>query len=117
VRFSITDRMGGCDPDPPDERVAEVLAELDHHDPLHPSAWLRHESGWLLEADADGTLIWWCDDEPDCPFLHMRAVSRERVLELWRLLAGGAVAEIARLAWLPGDGRAEPGAALDTGRM
>lgn len=111
LAFSITDRLGGWDPDPPDERVAEVLAELDRPDPHHPSAWLRHESGWLLEAHGDGTLIWWRDDEPDCPFGHLRAVPRERVLELWRRLAVGEVVEIARLPWSPGDGRIEPSAA------
>jgi hypothetical protein len=116
VRFSVTDRLGGSDPDPPVERVREVLAELDHHDRFHPSAWLRHESGWLLEAHADGTLVWWCDDEPGCPFTHMRSVPRGRVLELWLQLARGEVAEIAGLAWLPGDGRAEPSAAAD-GRL
>lgn len=115
--FSVTDRMGVQDADPPEERVREVLAELDRPDPLHPSAWLRHESGWLLEAHADGTLIWWCDDEPGCPFRHMRRVARERVLELWARLARREVAGIARLPWLPGDGRAEPGTEADGLRL
>lgn len=93
------------------------MDELDRPDPLHPSAWLRHKPGWLLEAHADGMLIWWCDDAPDCPPRHIRSVPRNRVFELWQRLARGEVAEIAGLPWLPGDGRAEHHSTPDPFRL
>jgi hypothetical protein len=96
-----TTRWGGGDvPEPPVERLQEILAELDAEDDEHTPVSVTHESGWRLGAYRDGLLVWenLKDEEPR----HMNKVPRERVLELWVSLARGMLAEIEQEPWLPG---------------
>jgi len=44
--------------EPNENRMRELLAELDKSDPEHPDTWLTHESGWTLSFFEAGLLIW-----------------------------------------------------------
>jgi hypothetical protein len=83
--------------------MREILAELDVRDDEHPDTWLISDSGWTLTADQDGRVVLE-NDESEGPARHMRGVTRERVLDLWRRLAAGMLEEIEREPWQPGYG-------------
>jgi hypothetical protein len=83
--------------------MLEVLAELDADDPEHPDVAVEHETGWALSAFSSGLVVFEnveVDDDPR----HMFGLSRADVVELWKLLASGAFAELESRPWLPGYG-------------
>lgn len=86
--------------------MREIVAELDVPDGEHPDTWLSHDSGWTVSAHVCGRVVLENVEEPGQAPCHMLGVSRERVLELWLLLAAGDIEEVKRRPWLPGDGKA-----------
>jgi hypothetical protein len=97
-------RWGEDIPSPPQRVLAQLLASLDIVDPEHPDVSLRHESGWCLSAYPSGLLVWENVEAGAPPPKHMTGVSRERVLELWKMLAAGEIDRIAALDWRAGAG-------------
>ncbi len=102
MSYHVNRRWGDSDDNPTVEKMREALAELDIEDIEHPDVTLIHESGWCLGAYPSGLLIWEHleGNEPR----HMRGVSRERMLELWQMLARGEFAAIDTEPWKFGYG-------------
>jgi hypothetical protein len=100
MSFHVTTRWGGDEHEPTSDRMHEVLTQLDANDREHQSVSLTHESEWCLGVYPGGLLVWENLEygEPR----HLNNVSRERVLELWLLLADGKTSEIDHQPWLPG---------------
>lgn len=103
MSFFVETRWGGSEASPSVERMRAILAELDVPDMEHPDTWLTHESGWTLSADENGRVVLEHLEATE-PSRHMRDVPRERVLELWLLLAAGNIDEVQRAPWQPGAG-------------
>jgi hypothetical protein len=97
----LTKRWGSSVPNPSASDLQSALDELGVEDGEHPDCWLEDECGWALSAFGSGLLILENVETNEGPW-HMRGVSREKVLELWRLLKAGKLAEIREHAWLPG---------------
>ena len=104
MSYHVNRRWGDADDDPPVERMREALAELDVEDVEHPDVALIHESGWCLGAYPSGLLIWEDLSADDGAPRHMRAVPRDRVLELWQKLAKGDIAAVDAEPWQAGYG-------------
>jgi hypothetical protein len=102
MSYHVNRRWGDSDDDPTIEKMREALAELDEEDIEHPDVALIHESGWCLGAYPSGLLIW--EHLEGSGPRHMRGISRERVLELWQMLARGEFAAIDAEPWKPGYG-------------
>lgn len=98
--------------DPSSDRLREVLDNLEEfEDEEVPGVSLScGETEWSLGTFADGLTIWMNLSYARFGYgqpRHMRGVPREKVFELWGLLATGRFAEIERESWLPGDGSGE----------
>src|SRR6266576_3090300 len=100
MSYHVNRRWGETDDTPSVQQMRDALAELDIEDVEHPDVALIHESGWCLGAFPSGLLIWEHleGNEPR----HMRGMSRERVLELWQMLARGEFAAIDTEPWESG---------------
>jgi hypothetical protein len=101
LSFTLTDRMGRMETDPPLTRIDEVLTELDITDEEHTDIAISHESGWTLSAYPDGLVVLEnveSDDEPR----HTRVLSREDLRTLFSAIARGEVQEVEHLAWQQG---------------
>jgi hypothetical protein len=102
MSFHVQNRWGVSEANPSPERIREVLAELETYEPEHPSACLAHESEWILTASTNGLLIWEHAEEGEPR--HMRAVRRDRVLDLWLKLSRGEIAVIEAEPWQDSSG-------------
>ena len=101
----MTNRMGGSVLEVDDEAIDQVLAELDEPaDAEHPDVSIQVESGWCLSAYQSDRLVWENVEDAGPP-RHMRAVSRERMRELFRRVAAGELEAVETSPWLPGYGR------------
>lgn len=103
VRYWVVTRWGGSENNPPQERMREILAELNVSDAEHPDTWLSHESGWTLSVFESGLVVWQNaegDDEPQ----HQRGVARDRALDLWQKLSRGEIDAVNREPWSKGYG-------------
>ncbi len=104
MSYHITHRMGDTEEEPPLDSLSALYDELEYEDEEHPDVSLTHESEWNLGAYGGGLLIWENLETTNNEVRHMKNVSKEKVLELWRKLAEGKIDEINREAWLPGYG-------------
>jgi hypothetical protein len=95
----LANGLGHSIDEPSAEQMREVLADLDPDDVEHAAAWLSDDAGNTLEWNIDGRLVY---DMQSLPPRHMLAVAAPRVVELWQLLANGALAELEQQAWQPG---------------
>jgi len=101
MSYIITHLMGDTKRDPPLNALELLFEELESADDEHTDVSVSHESEWTLSAFKSGHLVWENVAEGDQP-RHMRPISREKVLELWRLLAEGRISEIEKEPWQPG---------------
>src|SRR4051794_19599831 len=101
MSYTVTARWGEGYDAPSEERMREILAQLDAEDPEHPDAWLSHESGWTLSVFESGLLVWENLESSREP-QHQIGVPREKALNLWLKLAHGEIAEIEKEPWSPG---------------
>jgi hypothetical protein len=95
--------MGNSDVEYPIESLTDLYAELSNADKEHTDVSLTHENEWCLSAFSSGLLVWENvagDGEPK----HMPNVPKEKVIDLWSLLAQGIVSEINNENWLAGYG-------------
>jgi hypothetical protein len=101
MTYFVQSRWGESETDPSESKMRDLLAELDTPDPEHPDTWLTHENGWTLAVHETGLVVWENVDQ-DLPARHLLNVSRDKALELWQLLAQGALETIEQEAWQPG---------------
>jgi hypothetical protein len=87
--------------------MRKLLFDVDPNDDEHGDAWLSADDHTLEWSGVDsGRLVYWRRAKAkgrDGP-RHLVGVTRERTLELWRMLAEGHLEEVERQAWLPGNG-------------
>lgn len=102
LAFHIYHRYGASDSDPPLDSFDALYDELAAEDGEHPEVSVGHESEWSLSAFAGGLLVW--ENVEDGEPRHMRDVSRETIIRLWRLLAAGDLEAIQAEPWLHGYG-------------
>jgi hypothetical protein len=95
----LANGLGESIDEPSAEQMREVLEDLDPEDVEHAAAWLSDDAGHTLEWNVDGRLVY---DKGALPPRHMLGVAQARVIDLWQLLAKGAVQEIERQPWQAG---------------
>lgn len=102
MTFSILHRMGDGEQSPPLDALDALYDELlEDDDPEHGEVGVCHdETEMSLTAYRSGVLIW-SDAEDDRP-RHMKDVSRDKVLELWKALAAGDLDRVSREPWKSG---------------
>ncbi|WP_449288394.1 hypothetical protein [Marinobacter salarius] len=103
MTYWVNHLMGNSDVEFSLESLPDLYAELSQADGEHTDVSLTHESEWCLSAFSSGLLVWENvagDGEPK----HMRCAPKEKVIELWSLLASGSIDEIEKQSWLPGYG-------------
>lgn len=96
--------MGNSDVEFPLSSLEELYSELSQANQEQTDVSLTHESEWCLAAFSSDLLVWENfagGGEPQ----HMLNVPKEKILELWSLLANGSIDEINKENWLPGYGR------------
>lgn len=102
VSYHISHLAGGSESDPPLDSFVALYAELEDADAEHTDVSVEHESAWSLGAFRGGLLVW--ENVEDGEPRHMRNISREDVIRLWRLLAAGDIAAINAEPWRDGYG-------------
>jgi hypothetical protein len=102
MTYHATERWGASEDEPSEQRLRELLAQLDADDPEHFNVSLTHESGWTLSLSDGGLLTWENVEEDSLEPRHMEDVSRERTLAMWLKLAAGDIDAIEREPWKPG---------------
>jgi hypothetical protein len=105
MTFHATDLMGASVLEPTVAQMRVLLQSLDHSEAEHPDVALSHESEWCLSVFESGLVVFENLESGAGPF-HLPGVSRERVLQLWQMLAAGRISELQELPWLPGYGAA-----------
>lgn len=102
MSYWVNHLMGNSEELPLDA-LPSLYAELSEADGEHTDVSVTHETEWCLSAFGSGLLVWENvagEGEPK----YMSSVPREKVLELWRKLADGNIAEIDQEPWQPGYG-------------
>ncbi len=102
MAFHLYHRFGPCDADPPLESLEALYGELELQDNEHPDVSVEHENGWSLGAFPGGLLVW--ENLEEGTPRHMKAVSKEKVPDLWRNLAAGHIPVIEAEPWQDGYG-------------
>ena len=99
--FSILHFHGSSDTNPPIGALSNLYDELQLADIEHVDVTVVNEdSGWSMSAYQSGRRIF--EHLAQGGARHMIPVSKDRVLELWRLLAAGDIDTILKEPWLPG---------------
>ena len=99
--FSIFHLHGTWDENPSLDALSDLYDELQYVDTEYVDVTVVHDdTGWSMSAYQSGRLIF--DHLAEGGARHMIPVSKERVLELWRLLAAGDIDTLLKEPWLPG---------------
>jgi hypothetical protein len=99
--FSIVHRHGSSDKNPSLDSLSDLYDELQLDDIEHVDVTVVHDdSGWAMSAYGSGRLIF--EHLGEGGERHMIPVSKDRVLELWRLLAAGDIDTLLKEPWRPG---------------
>jgi len=101
MTYHVVARWGDSEDVPNEQRMREILAQLDEHDPEHPDAWLTHESGWTLTVYESRLVVWENVESAGEP-RHRVGVSTEEALSLWLKLSRGDIEAIDQEPWCPG---------------
>jgi hypothetical protein len=102
VGFYVANGLGESIDAPTFDQMAEFLRNLDVADEEHGAAWISTDEGYSLEWSGDGRLVLGRPNASQS--VHLRAISRDRALELWTALARGHLAEVEACPWQPGNG-------------
>lgn len=103
MAFHITHVGGAMDADPPLESLEMLFEELLREaDDEHFSVAVTHETEWCLGAYESGDLVWENLEGPANKPRHMKGLSREKIIALWKKLANGEIEEIQSEPWLEG---------------
>lgn len=101
--FSIIHWDGSSETAPELDSLGALFDELLSADREHGDVAVVHEeSGWTISAHRDGRLV--CENLSSGGERHMKGVSKDRVIDLWRLLANGEVEALLREPWASGYG-------------
>ncbi len=87
MAYHLTTQFGAMESEPSAARMAEVLEGIDPDDTEHPDVSLTHESEWCIGVFGSGLVTF--ENLEDGEPMHMRGLSREQVLDLWKQLARG----------------------------
>lgn len=98
--YTVRSWWGATHRELPEVLFASVLEELDDADDEHPDVALQHASAWCLSCFRDGRVIF--ENVEDGGARHLVAVSRARMLELWKLLARGDLVALDTQGWSAG---------------
>ena len=82
-------------------RMCQVLSSLQLADIEHGGAWLEHDTHGTLSFESPAHLIW---ERRDAAPVHIKGITRDRVIELWWKLATDRIDELLREPWQPGNG-------------
>jgi hypothetical protein len=87
--------------DPPIESLSELYDELKSSDQEHGDVSVTDENtGWSISAHRDGRVV--LVNLIEGGGRHMHPVSKEKVLELWGVLASGGIERILSEPWRDG---------------
>lgn len=99
--FSIIHTDGSGESNVPVEKLSELYDELLSADREHGDVAVVHDdSGWTISAHRDHRVVF--EHLRRGGERHMIPVSKERVLELWKLLIKGDIDELLKEPWKPG---------------
>jgi hypothetical protein len=101
MSYFAYDRMGGSIQRPDESKMRELLASVSANDPEHPDVSLNNEDGWALSYGPSQTLIFQNVETGAGPW-HMKEISIEQALALWKLLALGQVPALQENPWSSG---------------
>lgn len=103
MAYWVNHLMGNAEQNFPLDSLPKLYDELATVDGEHTDVSLTHESEWCLSVFSSGLVVWENvagDGEPK----HMNGVSKEKTIDLWRLLALGNLSEIDQEPWILGYG-------------
>jgi hypothetical protein len=101
--ISIIHWDGTSEPTPDIGSLGDLFDELATADREHGDvSVVDEESGWCMTAHRDGRLVF--ENLSMGGERHMKPVSKDRVLQLWRLLADDQIEAILREPWVLGYG-------------
>ena len=102
--YHVCHRYGAMDSDPGIHTFPQLLAELKtrREDEEHGAVSVTNDREWCISVSLSGTVIF--ENLEAGEPRHMKQVSEDKILALWRLLAEGDVATIEQETWLPGYG-------------
>lgn len=99
MTWILRDRLGATERDASHQRMAEVLADaMSSDDDEHADVALQHESGWAISFYPSGLVIYE-NVETDASPRQMAGCTAEQALDLWKLLASGALESLEALPW------------------
>lgn len=99
--YVVETRWGGSEEAPSQNRLAEIVAELDVKDGEHPDTWLTHvASEWSLRLDEEGYA--YVSDQGAVTRWHMSGVSRNAGLALWIRFAASGFDGVKSEPWAQG---------------
>lgn len=102
--FSIGHRDGWGEKDPPIDCFSALYDELQGEDPEHLDVLVSHDSGWTIVAYPNGLVILQdLSRMEEIAARHMSAVTKDRVVALWLMLASGNIEGVLREPWQPGE--------------
>jgi hypothetical protein len=105
--FYVANGHGNAIDSPSKDEMQKLLGDIDASDEER-AAWLSTETGFSLEWNGDGRLVFTAEEGPP---RHLRGSSRHRALDLRIALAAGNLTEVERCAWQPGIGYRRDGCA------
>lgn len=103
MNFFAYNRMGESIHEPSVQVMKELLASVSSSDPEHPDVSLNTGDGWCLSFQPSHIVIFENVETGEGPW-HLKKVSSDSALELWRQLSQGKLAELRALPWAPGYG-------------
>ncbi|CAA6677838.1 MULTISPECIES: hypothetical protein [unclassified Lentimonas] len=102
--YHTTDMDGISELNPDDERMEELIQQLDMPDfdeADHPDLALVHDvSGWSLTLYPNGVVTYENFDDDDDQPRYMTGIKRDKALHLWKELARGDIEGLKQLPWL-----------------
>jgi hypothetical protein len=102
MAFHIIHRLGNMD-EPvgtPDFRKLLLELEEDPEDVEHASVAVTHESEWSLSAFRGGYVVF--EHLENGSERHMRGISDDQIIQLWKSLAMGDIQAVEQASWAPG---------------
>ena len=103
MAYWINHLMGNAEIDPALESLTSLFDELDGADEENTDVSLTHETEWSISAFSSGLVVFENVAGEGDP-MHMKNVSKEKVIGLWSLLAQGELVKINEENWLVGYG-------------
>lgn len=103
MSYFAYDRMGASIQRPDENKMRELLVSVSTNDSEHPDVSLNHEEGWALSYGASHTIIFENVETGAGPW-HMKNITAEEALELWKLLANGDISALEAKGWVGGYG-------------